>query len=266
MPQWNSAPVVIHRSAVAEKDDWSLIISGRLVVEDDWLLTGFVAEDELANIEIERFVAEDEFPNIEIELHRKAAELQRKAEELQRKAEEIQQRRLGALKQELIKEGLKRRIKERGGQGGVQEAKRERARHGDDGESRLVAQHNHGATAIQHGHGQVKIPVESLYLIRRELGNHTMQYVFNFTPEPIVDILFDNFAEYAKHLRECKKNPRMQKAIRECEENPPPFLQRIGCCAWRSMYGLWWMPIGKDAKLIKYSIMMKCLAREGSEA
>ena len=61
--------------------------------------------------------------------------------------------------------------------------------------------------ALESGDQDIK------YLIRHELGNHTMQYVFNFTPQPIVDILFDNFAEYAKHG--CA-NYVVQSAIKAC--------------------------------------------------
>ena len=330
MPQRKIAPAVTRLSEVAENDAWSLLIVAEHVpvrVEDDWFITVWVEEVETVS------VAEEELGNIE----NGAEKIEREAEELEeierrnkyldywimawkmkrtwlmvQKKQNALEREHDALGRELMKQddlvrALKQRIKdkERGGQGGMQEAKRERARHGDGEsrqfaqqnsssskskpdlcqfrekeilewpdahESRLVAQHNHVATPIQHENERVKIRMESLalermdqdikYLIRHEFGNHTMQYVFHFTPEPIVDILFDTFAEYAKHLRECKKNPRMQKAIRECKKNPPRDLRRIRCCAFRSRYGLWWMPMGKDAELIKYSMIMKCLDRE----
>ena len=51
------------------------------------------------------------------------------------------------------------------------------------------------------------------YLIRHNFGNHTMQYMVDFEPNPIIDVVYSHFVEYSKHS--CA-NYVVQKCMRNC--------------------------------------------------
>lgn len=78
----------------------------------------------------------------------------------------------------------------------------------------------------RYEHVQVQTVVENLalraaaqdvdYLIRHQFGNHTMQHVLDFTPEPIIRAVCNNFAEYSKHGN---ANYVVQRSMEKCEMN-----------------------------------------------